>query len=226
MEMVEGGTRAEVASVLSEKLLAELSDRSQVALHPRSIWRSAAPVWAPATGVEPRVRLVECLESLLCHARIAKDVYLIAMISIISTVLLRWLIRVPPLAPPTRTPTAPLHPSPDPRPSRPGRRHPRLHPPPHPRPRSRAGDRPRHRAGPRRRPRRALPQAARLLSLREPRAQRCRRRPPLRRAPRPRPRLLRRPDLRAAPPVTPTRPPLQPASLRSDDMLRVEGDFR
>ncbi|MDQ3669238.1 MAG: hypothetical protein M3377_02990 [Actinomycetota bacterium] len=26
MEMVEGGTRAEVASVLSEKLLAELSD--------------------------------------------------------------------------------------------------------------------------------------------------------------------------------------------------------
>jgi hypothetical protein len=100
MEMVEGGTRAEVASVLSEKLLAELSDRSQVALHPRSIWRSAAPVWAPATGVEPRVRLVECLESLLCHARIAKDVYLIAMISIISTVLLRWLIRVPPLAPP------------------------------------------------------------------------------------------------------------------------------
>src|SRR6266487_5280921 len=55
---------------------------------------------APATGVEPRVRLVECLESLLCHARIAKDVYLIAMISIISTVLLRWLIRVPPLAPP------------------------------------------------------------------------------------------------------------------------------
>ena len=24
----------------------------------------------------------------------------------------------------------------------------------------------------------------------------------------------------------PTRPPLQPASLRSDDMLRVEGDFR
>ena len=28
------------------------------------------------------------------------------------------------------------------------------------------------------------------------------------------------------PPVTPTRPPLQPASLRSDDMLRVEGDFR
>ena len=100
MEMVEGGTRAEVASVLSEKLLAELSDRSQVALHPRSIWRSAAPVWAPATGVEPRVRLVKCLESSLCHARIAKDVYLIAMISIISTVLLRWLIRVPPLAPP------------------------------------------------------------------------------------------------------------------------------
>jgi hypothetical protein len=100
MEMVEGGTRAEVASVLSEKLLAELSDRSQVALHPRSIWRSAAPVWAPATGVEPRVRFVECLGSLLCHACIAKNVYLIAMISIISTVLLRWLIRVPPLAAP------------------------------------------------------------------------------------------------------------------------------
>jgi hypothetical protein len=226
MEMVEGGTRAEVASVLSEKLLAELSDRSQVALHPRSIWRSAAPVWAPATGVEPRVRLVECLESLLCHARIATDVYLIAMISIISTVLLRLLIRVPPLALP--------HPPRPRRRSTPRRTH--AHPAQdaathastrrHTRPRGRAGDRPRHRAGARRRPRRALPQAARLLSLREPRAQRCRRRPPLRRAPRPRPRLLRRPDLRAAPPVTPTRPPLQPASLRSDDMLRVEGDFR
>lgn len=103
MEMVEGGTRAEVASVLSEKLLAELSDRSQVVLHPRPIWRSAAPVWAPATGVEPRVRLVECLESLLCHARIAKDVYLIAMISIISTVLLRWLIRARRRSTPRRT---------------------------------------------------------------------------------------------------------------------------
>ena len=214
MEMVEGGTRAEVASVLSEKLLAELSDRSQVVLHPRPIWRSAAPVWRRLPGVEPASGW-SSVSKVCCVMPYHQSVYLIATISIISTVLLRWLIRVPPLAPP--------HPPCPRRRSTP--RRPTLHPPPHPRPRSRAGDRPRHRAGPRRRPRRALPQAARLLSLREPRAQRCRRRPP-RRAPRPRPRLLRRPDLRAAPPVTPTRPPLQPASLRSDDMLRVEGDFR
>lgn len=226
MEMVEGGTRAEVASVLSEKLLAELSDRSQVVLHPRPIWRSAAPLWRRLPGVEPASGW-SSVSKVCCVMPYRQSVYLIATISIISTVLLRWLIRVPPLAPPhpprPRRRSTPRRTNAHPRP---GRRHPRLRPPPHPPPRSRAGDRPRHRAGPRRRPRRALPQAARLLSLREPRAQRRRRRPPLRRAPRPRPRLLRRPDLRAAPPVTPTRPPLQPASLRSDDMLRVEGDFR
>lgn len=101
MEMVEGGTRAEVASVLSEKLLAELSDRSQVVLHPRPIWRSAAPLWRRLPGVEPASGW-SSVSKVCCVMPYRQSVYLIATISIISTVLLRWLIRVPPLAPPTR----------------------------------------------------------------------------------------------------------------------------
>jgi hypothetical protein len=161
-------------------------DVLSVALHPRSIWRSAAPVWrrlatrpvrqvsrqfAVSMPVSPKRRLSDCNDKYhinrsleMARSRTARNGILI-----LGGALAGAYGPPPPLAPPD--------------------------------------------------------QAARLLSLREPRAQRRRRRP-LRRAPRPRPRLLRRPDLRAAPPVTPTRPPLQPASLRSDDMLRVEGDFR
>jgi hypothetical protein len=69
MEMVEGGTRAEVASVLSEKLLAELSDlvrdaSSTFSGRPSSTLDLAkrGTGLAPATGVEPRVRFVKCLE--------------------------------------------------------------------------------------------------------------------------------------------------------------------
>ena len=65
MEMVEGGIRAEVASVLSEKLPEEpgrgaLSGRRlgldvlSVALHPRAIWPKRGTDLASATGVEPR----------------------------------------------------------------------------------------------------------------------------------------------------------------------------
>ncbi len=103
MEMVEGGTRAEVASVLSEKLLAELSDlvrdaSSTFSGRPSSTLDLAkrGTGLAPATGVEPRVRFVKCLEFAVSCPYRQRDVYLIAMISIISTGLLRWLVRVQP----------------------------------------------------------------------------------------------------------------------------------
>ncbi len=66
MELVEGGTRAEVASTL------DLAQRSTGL--------------APASGVEPRARFVKCLDSSLCYAvSPQEDVGLIITISNIST---------------------------------------------------------------------------------------------------------------------------------------------
>jgi hypothetical protein len=83
MEMVEGGTRAEVASVLSEKLLAELSDlvrdaSSTFSGRPSSTLDLAkrGTGLAPATGVEPRVRFVKCLDSFAVSVRIAKETFI------------------------------------------------------------------------------------------------------------------------------------------------------
>jgi hypothetical protein len=105
MEMVEGVTRAEVASVLSEKLLAELSDlvrdaSSTFSGRPSSTLDLAkrGTGLAPATGVEPRVRFVKCLDSLPCQSVSQRDVYLIAMISIIEAALhapVKWPTQAP-----------------------------------------------------------------------------------------------------------------------------------
>lgn len=82
MEMVEGVTRAEVASVLNEKL-AELSDlvrdaSSTFSGRPSSTLDLAkrGTGLAPATGVEPRVRFVKCLDSFAVSVRIAKETFI------------------------------------------------------------------------------------------------------------------------------------------------------
>jgi hypothetical protein len=93
MEMVEGGTRAKWHRVLSEKLLAELSDLVRDAgstfsaspfIH-GSTWQSAAPVWRRLAGWS-RAPGSSSVSTVRCGTPVSpkEDVGLIIMMSNIS----------------------------------------------------------------------------------------------------------------------------------------------
>jgi len=80
MEIVEGGTGAEVPSVLSEKLLEEIG-RGASSAHDSSATFSASPIIHAPSGearagyrVEPRVRFVKCLDRCVTPLSSADDV--------------------------------------------------------------------------------------------------------------------------------------------------------